>query len=172
MGQARGLQLTQHWLHDLRTKARVDLLKISTHRLIALMESDSSTHTNTRSGQRAPAGKEQGAARPTMASTQTQQRLGPSKAAQKRQVTAYKDDPATFVWCGVCHKADHCLWDCYRVPRELQALTKRGQSAQQAADTIVQQTLSKYKEKGDDFFGAIQARNGRTKADLLRKLAA
>lgn len=154
-------RLLQLWLDDLQQKALLGNFKLSMHRNSVLLSSPDSHRAQPSAArqyvlaERPQSGEKQGA-----------------REKSKKLARQFDDDPDTFVWCSVCHTHRHCLWACSAMPRDLQRRTKRGESTQTAADTLIKATRRKYEQKGPAFVEAFDKRSNRTRADLLRSLSA
>ena len=150
------------WVTDLRTKARMDLLLSSQARaaytLSALAESRG-----------AAAG---GAAkRPDTSAPAKQIRTSKPGAPPGGRPREYTDTPEHFVWCSVCSRASHCLWDCRHVLNRIRSKMKQGSSAQKAAEYWIKLAKDRYSSKGKPFLDAFAARDGKTREALLSGLA-
>ncbi len=151
-------RMVRQWLQDLHRQARVDVLLSSSARsayALAALSVPSPTPT-TQASSASPAGN--------------QRRQTPSKKEAKGVLQRLMSDPATFVFCGVCSKPSHCLWDCRLVANKIRQRVSQGTSAQQAAEFWIKRTRDKYGQRGPEFLAAFEARPDKTREALIAKV--
>ncbi len=96
-------------------------------------------------------------------------RINFGKEVQQSRGTQAKT-PHSFNFCGVCMRANHCLWNCRSVVNNLRQRVQQGTSTQQAADALIKKTRDKYEQMGLTFIQAFDKRPGKTREALLAKL--
>ena len=162
----------REWVNDLRSKAKLDLLLSpqarASYTLNALAERSggASGDVDKITGHAPQAKQPHKDPGPDKTSLQSPRSLHGGRPRE------FADEPDKFVWCSVCNRPSHCLWDCRFVLNRIRQRMKQGTSAQKAADFWIQKTKDRYAAKGQAFVDAFAARPDKTRAAILDKLAA
>jgi hypothetical protein len=150
------------WVQDLKSKAKMDILLSAQVRAAYTLSA-----LAQRSAACPPRGHQTSAG--SAGSPPPHMQAGALRGGRPRE---FADEPDKFVWCGVCNKPTHCLWDCRFVLDKIRHRLKQGTSAQQSADFWIKKTKERYSAKGAAFLNALEARPEKTREALLGRLSA